>query len=90
MRATTHYGSGMPRPPSPVEVHALALTVLREKNGDSKTSLAERAGMSLGYLADLEKGRRKGNPDVIARLAVALNVPKSLIERRRCCHQDAA
>jgi transcriptional regulator with XRE-family HTH domain len=73
----------MPRPPSAVEIDATALTVLREKDGRSKTSLAAAAGMSLGYLADLESGRRKGNPGVIASLASALNVPKSMLERRR-------
>lgn len=73
----------MPRPPAAVEIDATALAVLREKDGHSKTSLATAAGLSLGYLADLESGRRKGNPDVIARLASALNVPKSMLERRR-------
>lgn len=73
----------MPRPPSPVEIDPVSLAVVREKNGDSKTSLAERAGLSLGYYADLESGRRKGNPEVIAKLAAALNVPKSVIERQR-------
>lgn len=73
----------MPRPPSPVEVDNVVLAVIREKNGDTKTSLAERAGLSLSYYADLESGRRKGNPDVIAKLAAALNIPKSVIEKRR-------
>lgn len=73
----------MPRPPSPVEIDPLALTVLREKDGHSKTSLAKAAGMTIGYLSDLESGRRKGNPEVITKLASALNVPRSLLERRR-------
>lgn len=83
LRDATHYGTHMPRPPAPVEIDPVALAVLREKNGDTKTGLAERAGMSLGYLADLESGRRKGNAEVIAKLAAALNVPKSLLEQRR-------
>lgn len=82
-RATTHYGTQMPRPPAPVEIDAVALAVLREKDGHSKSSLAEAAGMSLGYLSDLESGRRKGNPEVITKLARALNVPRSMIEKRR-------
>jgi transcriptional regulator with XRE-family HTH domain len=73
----------MPRPPASVEIDPLALTVLREKDGHTKTSLAKAAGMTLGYLADLESGRRKGNPKVIAELAAALNVPKSMLEKRR-------
>jgi transcriptional regulator with XRE-family HTH domain len=33
------------------------------------------AGISQGYLSDLESGRRKGPPATIAKLAQALNVP---------------
>jgi transcriptional regulator with XRE-family HTH domain len=73
----------MPRPPSPIEIDPVALTVLREKDGHSKSSLAAKANMSLGYLSDLESGRRKGNPEVIGKLADALNVPRSLLEKKR-------
>lgn len=73
----------MPRPPSPVEIDPVALAVLREKDGHSKTSLAKAAGMSLSYLSDLETGHRKGNPDVITKLATALNVPRSMLEKKR-------
>lgn len=73
----------MPRPQSAVELDRVALVVLREKDGHSKTSLAIAAGMSLGYLSDLESGRRRGNAEVIAKLASALNVPKSMLETRR-------
>lgn len=73
----------MPRPPAAVEIDPVALLVLREKDGHTKTSLAKAAGMTIGYLADLESGRRKGNPVVIAKLAKALNVPKSMLEKRR-------
>lgn len=66
-----------------VEIDPVALRVLREKDRMSKTALAKAAGISLGYLADLESGRRKGNPEVIGKLADALNVPMSLLERRR-------
>lgn len=66
-----------------VEIDPVALVVLREKDRASKTQLAKKAGISLGYLADLESGRRKGNPEVIGKLADALNVPTSMLERRR-------
>ena len=77
----------MPRPPTAVEIDATALCVLREKDGHSKSSLARLVGMSLGYLSDLESGRRKGNPEIIGKLAQALNVPRSMLETRR---RDAA
>ena len=35
------------------------LRVIREKDGYSLTSLAKAADMSLGYLSDLENGRRE-------------------------------
>jgi transcriptional regulator with XRE-family HTH domain len=73
----------MPRAPRAIEIDPVALAVLREKDGHTKTSLAKTAGMTVGYLSDLESGRRKGNPDVITKLAAALNVPRSLLERRR-------
>lgn len=73
----------MPRPPAPIEIDPVALVVLREKDRQSKTALAQTAGISIGYLADLESGRRKGNPRVIGLLADALNVPQSMLEKRR-------
>lgn len=59
------------------------LRVIREKDGHSLTSLAKAAGMSLGYLSDLENGRRWPNAGVTKKLAVALNVPVSVLEKPR-------
>jgi transcriptional regulator with XRE-family HTH domain len=61
----------------------LELRVIREKNGDSLTSLAKRAEMSLGYLSDLENGKREPNAGVTKKLAMALNVPVSVLEKHR-------
>jgi transcriptional regulator with XRE-family HTH domain len=64
------------------------LRVLRSKDGHSLSSLARAAvdddgkPMSLGYLSDLEAGKRRPNPRVIARLAKALRCPKSMLEPR--------
>lgn len=59
------------------------LRVIREKDGHSLTSLAKVAGMSLGYLSDLENGRRWPNATMTKKLAVALNVPVSVLEKPR-------
>jgi len=59
------------------------LRVLREKDGHTLTSLAREAGMSLGYLSDLENGKREPNPRITKKLAVALNVPVSVLEKNR-------
>ena len=65
------------------------LRVLREKDGHSLTSLAaattlgDDRPMSLGYLSDLENGRRQPNARVTKALARALNVPVSVLEKDR-------
>lgn len=64
------------------------LRVIREKDGHSLTSLAKATvlngkPMSLGYLSDLENGRRFPNAQVTRALAVALNVPISVLEKPR-------
>lgn len=73
----------MARPAPTSTVNGPVLRELRIKNGDSKSSLARRAQISLGYLSDIEAGRRTGNPTVIAQLAEALNVPTSVLEAPR-------
>lgn len=74
----------------------LELQTLREKDGHTLTSLAKvcinpETGrpMSLGYLSDLESGKREPNPSITRRLAVALNVPLSVLEKDRRI-EDAA
>lgn len=66
------------------------LRVIREKDGHSLTSLAKAADMSLGYLSDLENGRREPNATVTKKLAVALNVPVSVLEKERRIVADGA
>lgn len=73
----------MPQRPPAVLLDNVALKVLREKDGQTRVGLAEATGYSLGYICDLETGRRGGNPAVIKNLAQALNVPVSMLERRR-------
>lgn len=63
-------------------VNAAALTAIRNKDGMTKTQLASASGISLQYLCDIEAGRRGAKPDVMKRIASALNVPVSAIEIR--------
>lgn len=58
------------------------LRVIREKDGHTLTSLAREAGMSLGYLSDLERGAREPNARVKKKLAEALHVPVSMLDKR--------
>ena len=59
---------------APKERLAIRLKRLREVRGLSQTALAEKAGISRGYLARLEAGRQDPTLSVIERLAKALKV----------------
>jgi len=48
--------------------------VWREKRGRSQRQLAAAAGVSAGYLAEIETGRKPGSVVALARLAKALHV----------------
>lgn len=57
------------------------LRVIRERTGFSAADLAKEAGMSPGYLSDLENGKRWPNAKMTKKLSVALNVPFTVLER---------
>jgi DNA-binding XRE family transcriptional regulator len=48
--------------------------VLREFRGMSQKELAESAGISVPYLSQLEKGKRKGTLEVLSAIAKTLQV----------------
>ena len=54
---------------------ARLLEALRDWRGMTQTKLAEATGLAQGYLSDLERGRRRGTPDTLTRIAAALDVP---------------
>jgi transcriptional regulator with XRE-family HTH domain len=66
-------------------IDGAAVRVLREKDGQSATEFAERVGITLKYLSDIERQQRnlRRNPGLIKRMAEALNVPISMIEEGR-------
>ncbi len=53
--------------------------LLREWRGLTQRALADAVGISQGYLSDLEKGRRRGTADRLARIAHHLGVPLDLL-----------
>lgn len=57
------------------------LRVIRERTGFSAADLAKEAGMSPGYLSDLENGKRWPNAKMTKKLAVALAVPFTVLRR---------
>jgi transcriptional regulator with XRE-family HTH domain len=54
----------------------------RYAKGFSLSELARESTVSKSYLSDLENGRKNPSPRIVAKLAVALNVPLARIERR--------
>ncbi len=64
------------------------LRVIRTKDNHSLTALAAAADMSLGYLSDLERGRHLPSAEATRKLAAALNVPMSVLERKRHVDSD--
>lgn len=54
----------------------------RKSRGYTQERLAEMTGMSVGYLSDLEKGKRRYNQDLLETLATALQCePADLLIR---------
>lgn len=74
-------------------INGAAVKVLREKDGQSATDFAKRLGISLSYLGDIERGDRSNlrrSPDLIKRIAEALNVPVSAVQERVGDDEEAA
>ena len=51
------------------------LKAIRNWRDVTQQHLEFKTGIGQGYLSDLEKGRRAGTPETIAKLALALDVP---------------
>ena len=54
------------------------ILVVRDWRGTARVALADAAGISQSYVADLESGRRGGSPKQLAAVAAALKVPLSM------------
>jgi transcriptional regulator with XRE-family HTH domain len=53
----------------------------RKARGLTLQALAERVGISVGYISDLESGKRRHNSDWIAKFAEALEIDPSELLR---------
>lgn len=53
----------------------LKLRTLRHERGASLRDISDRAGLSVSYLSEIEKGRKYPKPDKLVDLASALGVP---------------
>lgn len=67
-----------------------AVTYAREKAGLTKTELANRVGVALSLISQIESGKRNATPAMLLRLADALNCPLVVLERKRCTSSRSA
>jgi DNA-binding XRE family transcriptional regulator len=56
------------------------LRALRKWRGLTQNNVAEKSGLTQGFLSDLEARRRIASADTIGKLAAALDVPSSWLE----------
>ena len=56
------------------EIFSTNLKRQRIRSSLSQMKLAEKANLSVGYICDLESGRRWGTPETFSKLAQALNI----------------
>lgn len=71
------------KPKDPLDHEPQAVTWARERSGLTKTQLAERAGISLSLMCEIEKGTRNAQPPLLLKLAEAMNCPVVVLERKR-------
>ena len=60
-----------------------AVTYAREVAGLTQTELARRLGVSLSLINMIESGDKNATPEMLDRLAGALNCPVVVLERKR-------
>ena len=60
-----------------------AVTYARRQAGLTKTELAQRCGVSLSLISEIESGTRNATPAMIRKLAAAMNCPRVILERKR-------
>jgi DNA-binding XRE family transcriptional regulator len=62
-----------------IEAGESPVKVLRKHRGFTQAELAAAAGVSQGYVAELEAGRKSGAPETLKALARALAVPLDVL-----------
>jgi transcriptional regulator with XRE-family HTH domain len=78
------------KPKSPLDHEPEAVKWAREQSGLTQAALAERVGVGFSLICEIEKGTRNATPDMIKRLAVALNCPRVVLERKKYAAAEEA
>jgi transcriptional regulator with XRE-family HTH domain len=71
------------QPKAPLDHEPAAVTYAREQAGLTKTALAQRCGVSLSLISEIEAGTRNATPAMIRKLATVLDCPRVVLERKR-------
>jgi transcriptional regulator with XRE-family HTH domain len=65
------------------------IKLIRKKKGLTQEQVAERAGISVKFLSDLERGVKRAGTSTVVSLSKALSEPIcSLLDEERCPFQD--
>jgi transcriptional regulator with XRE-family HTH domain len=71
------------RPKFPLDHEPTAVTYAREQAGLTKTQLANACGVSLSLISEIEGETRNATPAMLNKLAVILNCPRVVLERKQ-------
>ena len=62
-----------------IEAGENAVRVIRKHRGLTQAALAQAVGVSQGYVAEIEAGRKTGTPETLRACAKALGVPLDVL-----------
>ncbi|MGK5529327.1 helix-turn-helix domain-containing protein [Streptomyces sp. URMC 129] len=72
------------RPPkAPLDHEPEAVTYARQAAGLTMTALADRMGVSVSLISEIESGTRNATPQRLRALAEALNCPVVVLQRKQ-------
>ncbi|WP_433225413.1 helix-turn-helix domain-containing protein [Actinomadura formosensis] len=77
------------RPKDPLDHEPAAVEYARRQAGLSKQQLADMCGVSRSLISEIELGTRNATPAMIRKLAVALNCPRVILERKHAPAGDS-
>jgi transcriptional regulator with XRE-family HTH domain len=78
------------QPKTPLDHEPTAVTYARTQAGLTKTALAQRCGVSLSLISEIEAGTRNATPAMLRKLAAVLNCPRVVLERKRTASPPTA
>lgn len=72
----------MTTPTSPKRHNGVAIRTFRTLRGVSRDDLAQQVGVSYPYYANIENEHKDGTPELLHKIALALDVPIAAILRQ--------